>query len=233
MAFDIYERLFDEDGEYEEEATFRYRDELMELFVASPEGQELVRQRGVVAGWADMFMDYGMRYLRRTPPEMSLDEVEEVLFDLFPRKVSADPESGEEIVHELHAFWTFLQREFHVANADACLRLLTPATGRRLEKEMQNPHNFDMAKSLVMSGKARGFDMTTPEGMDAWIKTYNMELLAARTAREADAGPPLPVPGAFWPDAHLPGTHSHRATKAQAARRKMARDSRRKNRKRK
>jgi hypothetical protein len=72
MAFDIYERLLDEDGEYEEEATFRYRDELMGLFVASPEGQELVRQRGVIAGWADIFMDYGMRYLRRTPPEMSL-----------------------------------------------------------------------------------------------------------------------------------------------------------------
>jgi len=233
MAFDVYERLFDEDGEYEEEATFRYREELHELFVASPEGQELVRQQGIVKGWADIFMDYGIRYLRRTPAEMSLDEVEEVLFDLFPRKVSADPESGEEIVHELQAFWTFLQREFHVANADACLRLLTPATGRRLEKEMQNPRNFDMAKSLVMLGKARGFDTRSPKGMEAWINTYNKELSADRTAREADAGSPLPAPGAFWPGTHLPGTHSHRATKAQASRRKMARDSRRKNRKKK
>ncbi len=222
MAFDIYQRVFDEDGEYLEEAALRYRDELMELFAASPEGQELVRQRGA-AGWADTFMDYGFSYLGVTPPEMAPEHIEEILFELFPRKVSAEPGAGEEIIHELQAFWTFLQREFQLANASTCLRMLTAATGRRLEKEMQNPANFGMAKSFVMLGRARGFDMTTPEGLQAFTETYNASLLA-------DAELPLPIPG---PPLPLPGAHAHRATKPRAARRKMARDSRRKNRKKK
>jgi hypothetical protein len=40
MAFDIDERVFDEDGEYLEETAFRYQETLMERFVASPERQE-------------------------------------------------------------------------------------------------------------------------------------------------------------------------------------------------
>ncbi len=55
MTFDIHERVFDAHGEYLEEAALRYREELLDLFTTSPEGQELVRQGGTV-GWADTFL---------------------------------------------------------------------------------------------------------------------------------------------------------------------------------
>jgi hypothetical protein len=172
MSFDIQQPVFDPDGEYLEDAAIRYRELLMEGFEASAEGQNLVHQGGSV-GWGETFMEPGMGYLEVTPAAMTAEQVQTLLFELFPRKVSAEPGCGQEIVTELQAFWKFLRREFGLRNADACLRVLTPATARRLEREMHNPANFGLAKAFPAQGREYGFDMATPEGMQAWAETYN------------------------------------------------------------
>jgi hypothetical protein len=214
MSFDIQQPLFSPDDEYLEDAAIRYREVLMEGFEASAEGQDLVREGGTV-GWAETFMELGMGYLEVTPASMTAEQVKTVLFELFPRKVSADPGCGHEIVTELQAFWRFLQREFDLPNAGACLRVLTTTSSRRLEREMQNPANFGLAKAFVVQGQTSGFDMTTPEGMQAWAATCNMGL-------RVDAERPQALPGAS----------AGRVTRtAAASRRKLAQRSRRINRK--
>jgi hypothetical protein len=42
----------------------------------------------------------------------------------------------------LQAFWKFLQREFHLEDAAACLNALDEKTARKLKKEMGDPANF-------------------------------------------------------------------------------------------
>ncbi|MBV9322878.1 MAG: hypothetical protein JO352_03700 [Chloroflexi bacterium] len=217
MSFDIQQPVFSPDGEYLEDAAMQYRDVLIEGFAESAEGQELVRQGGTI-GWADTLMELGMGYLEVTPATMKAEHMKEVLFELFPRKVSAEPGCGQEIVTELRAFWEFLQREYSLVNAEACLRVLTTATARRLEQAMQDPANFGLAKAFVMQGWASGFDMSTPEGMQAWADTYNagLRINAPRPVEE--------VPRA--------SSTTGRATRtATAARRKLAQRSRRINRK--
>ena len=81
-------------------------------------------------------MDYGINYLGVTPAQMILDSLREVLFDLFPQKVSANADEAPEIIHELQAFWKFLQREFHLENADARLRVLDDKTVRTLSSRV-------------------------------------------------------------------------------------------------
>jgi hypothetical protein len=213
MTFAIQQPVFDAQGEYLEDVAIRYREELMDLFVASPEGQELVRE-GAAVGWADTFMDLGIAYLGVTPPAMTPEQLESILFELFARKVSTEPGCGQEIVQELRAFWMFLRREFGLPNASGCLRLLTAATARRLDRELQNPAKFGLAKAFVMQGLAHGFDVATPEGMQAWAETYNAGLTAG-------AERPLALPG-------VPASH---AKDTAAARRKIAQRSRRQNRK--
>jgi hypothetical protein len=234
MAFDIHQRVFDEDGDFDEEAALRYRDEIMVRFSTSPEGEEVAAQSGAV-GWADTFMDYGMGYLGATPPEMSPAQVKEILFDLFPRKVSTMPGAGGEIILELRAFWSFLQREFQLANASACLRTLKAITGQEVERELRNPANFGMAKSFFMLGQESGFDMTTEEGLQAFTQAYN-----AGVQSNAEAPLPLPTVPPFSPAALSPfslfdepdAPHPRRrTTKKTVGRRKMAQTSRRKNRK--
>jgi hypothetical protein len=41
MAFDIYQQVFDRDGVPVEKKAWAYIDQLMELFIQSPEGQRL------------------------------------------------------------------------------------------------------------------------------------------------------------------------------------------------
>jgi hypothetical protein len=187
MAFDMYQQVFDKDGLPREKKAESYLDQVMEVFVQSPEGQQLLSE-GIEPGWARMMMDFGMNYLSVTPPHMSPDDVREILFDLIPRKVSTSADEAEEIVHELQAFWAFLQREFYLENATACLKVLDERAARELKNKLSNPANFGIAKSFVMMGMARGFDLNSEEGINQWMATYNAELAAG-------AGLPIPFPG--------------------------------------
>src|SRR5436190_1130380 len=108
MTFDIHQSVFDpETGEYDEEAGIQYQEALEDLFAQSPEGAAYTAQ-GRTLSWTGMFLSYGMSYPGVTPAEMTAQEFDEVLFELFPRKVAVGPEAAAEIIDELRAFWTFL-----------------------------------------------------------------------------------------------------------------------------
>jgi len=171
MTFTIHQQVFDRDGMPLEKKANQYKEQLIQLFEQSPEGLALW-SADIEPGWAGMLLDFGTDYLGVTPPQMSPDDVREILFDLIPRKVSAPAEEAPEIIHELRAFWIFLQREFHLENATACLRVLNEQAVRELKEKMSDPATFGIAKSFVMMGMA----------------TYNAELTAG-------AGLPLSLHG--------------------------------------
>jgi hypothetical protein len=187
MTFNIHQQVFDRDGMPLEKKANQYTEQLVQLFEESPEGLAL-RSVGIEPGWTGMLLDFGTDYLGIIPPQMSPDDAREILFDLIPRKVSATAEEAPEIIHELRAFWIFLQREFHLENATACLRVLNEQAVPELKKKMSDPVTFGIAKSFVMMGMDRGFDLSSEEGINKWMATYNAELTA-------DAGLPIPLPG--------------------------------------
>ena len=188
MTFNIRQSVFDRDGVPREKVARQYQDQLIQLSEQSPEGQTL-REEQIEGGWTNLMLDFGLNYIGKTPPKMSSYDLREILFDLFPRKVSASEKEAPEIIRELQLFWTFLQREFHLENAAACLKVLNEKkAARELKAEMSNPANFGIAKSFVMMGMERGFDMSTQEGINEWMLIYNAELAAGR-------GPRIPLPG--------------------------------------
>src|SRR5215471_8720608 len=183
MSFDLNEAVFDEQGSYLEEKASRYEEALMEQFAASPEGQA-IQERGTELGWARAMIHYAISYLAVTPPTMTVSDLEEVLYDLFPRKVITERGDGAEIIQELQAFWRFLQRVYQLPQAKPMLARLTPQAARRLERELQKPTNFGMAKSFVLMGQQAGFDMESPEGMRAWVQAYNATVAPTLAATE-------------------------------------------------
>jgi hypothetical protein len=187
MAFNIHQRVFDKNGLPIEKKATEYQDQLLQLFDQSPEGQAIWNE-GIDAGWTGLFLDFGINYLGLTPPQMSPDDIREILFDLFPRKVSAPADEAPDVIRELQAFWQFLQKNFQLENATACLTVLSEKTARELKKQMSNPANFGIAKSFVMMGMQRGFDMSSEEGLNEWMAIYNAEIAAS-------AGPRIPLPG--------------------------------------
>jgi hypothetical protein len=188
MSFDINEAMFDEQGTYLEEPALRYEQALMEQFAASPEGQAIT-QRGTELGWAGAMIHYAISYLGVTPPTMTANDLEEVVYDLFPRKVITERGDGAEIIQELRAFWHFLQRAYQLPQARQMLARLTPQAARRLERELQEPAKFGMAKSFVLMGQEAGFDMESPEGMRAWVEAYNATVAPRMAAASRQQGP--------------------------------------------
>jgi hypothetical protein len=168
-SFDFHQAV-DDDHEAED-----YRAELMERFARSPEG-EAAEQRADLSV-ADLFMQFARSYHGCTPATMSPGEVEDVVFNLFPRKAEIDAEEAGEVIGVLRAFWRFLKREHDARNADRCLGVLDgQGAVRRLATKLSDSSNFGMAKSFFMEGAARGFDLSNEEGLQEWVSAYNAEL---------------------------------------------------------
>lgn len=164
---------FDEDGCVTDEAADTYVETVMEKFGASPEGVE-VSESCDGLGWAAMLLDLGLRYLRVDAATMRVRDLEKLLFDIFPRKVSCEPESAAEIITELRAFWCFVKREWQPPFASECLALLArPGLPEGLRRELADPSNYGMAKSVVMQGQQAGFDMSNREDMAEFRTMFN------------------------------------------------------------
>ncbi|WP_437588996.1 hypothetical protein [Sorangium sp. So ce1000] len=215
MMFDIHRPLTNEHGELDEDVAGEFEAELMQRFADSPEATPILERTGDL-GWAGSVLEYGRIYEGVTVTTMGKRELSRVLLDVFPRKVSCEPSSAPEIVEELRSFWSFVRREFGLLNADECLAILDEEMSRTMERELADPRNFGMAKSFMMGGMAAGFDMTTEEGMGAFMRAYNTSLPAA-------ARGPAPAPGRLRPP-----TQAERNKKK--AQRKAQRVSRRKSR---
>jgi hypothetical protein len=225
MTFDIHQPVFDkESGDYLEDVAIQYREELVALFEASVEGK-ILEDEGIEPGWADIVIDLGINYMQVTPAQMSAPYLRTILFQIIPQKIAASASEVPEAIRELQLFWTFLQREFHLENAASCLKLLnSEGTIPLMQELMENPANFGIAKSLITMGMQRGFDMTTQEGINEWIATYNAEI-------KAGTGTPVPLPG--MPGISTQRSSSMRKTQANKAKRKTTKSSRKQNRQKK
>jgi hypothetical protein len=197
--FDIHQTPTDEYGERDDGAVEKYCTGLIEEFAASPEGSAAAEHYGDI-GWAHSFLYYGFNYLGSAPPEMSRADVEEILFDIFPRKVSTEPDSAAEIIGEMRALFEFLHRQYGLANAMDILQDLGSDATHQLERELADSGNFGMAKSFVMMGQEAGFDMTTQEGMNEFMLAYNAAIAGSRVNDRA--------PDTFEPSPSLPARSS-------------------------
>lgn len=212
MEFRIDADFTNAHGEYDDTLARQFNAELLERFVDSEEYQRL----DCDSLWTDPVLGYAADYLGVSVSEMSVGDLNEVLFELFPRKVSCDSESAAEIIAEQRAFWTWLDREFHLANAPQCLKALGGDAVAELEDALSDSDNFGMAKSFFMMGKELGFEMNTPEGLQAFTLVYNAALRDQNVGRSAvpphelDAFASFPQP--------LPQSHGPRDWHAKVAR---------------
>ena len=196
MDFDIHQLdRIDFESSEAEEAFGEFQDALLERFFQSPEGQQLLEAHPDAGFWSAQLMYYGYQYEGATLARMTAGDVRQVVTGLFPRKISLDsPDDADDAIPELVAFWEYLKREFHLAQADAVLKFLRGVAPRFTEM-MNDPSNFGMAKSFFMMGRVSGFDMTSEEGAAAFMQAYNAGVIA----RHAPLAPGVPVPHFFEP----------------------------------
>ena len=154
-----------------------YIDELIALFSQSPEGQTYQQQYPNSGGWVSTFLDLGYRYEGVTPTMITQREVELLMEELLPRKITLrSAEEAEDAVPELLAFWSYLEREYQLSHAGAILKYLRGIAGQ-FGGWMIDPQRAGMAKSFMMGGMQAGFDMSSQPGINEFQAVYNAQLL--------------------------------------------------------
>jgi len=193
--FDPHTSILDPEygEELDGERLDHYINGLMSGFEKSPEAEAFMAAFNTSLGWPATYMDYAAQYFCATPATITPSETAEILFDIFPRKVSVEPDCAQEIIAELRAFWQFLKRTGSLEKADAHLEMLTEEDAARLESYLADPGNFGMAKSIVMTGMNAGFDMTDQEDMSRFMLSYNMKQLGASASNDEEEHSTPPV----------------------------------------
>jgi hypothetical protein len=144
-------------------------EELVIEFVASIEAKTYLQSHPVmqdyVGSWIDHLLYFGYAYESVTLPQMTMKNVDVIVTQLFPRKISLlDPTEADTTIPELMAFWQFLKREYKHPQAHKIIKFLKQIQPK-FSRIMNDSSNFGIAKSFLMSGMAAGFDMTTEAGI--------------------------------------------------------------------
>jgi hypothetical protein len=106
MTFNIYQLdEIDIDSDDGEKVLEDYQDALLEKFAESPEGQAYLQNSPEMGFWAAQLIYYGYTYIGVTVPQMTVDDVEEIVTDIFPRKITlAADDDGDDAIPEWSPF---------------------------------------------------------------------------------------------------------------------------------
>jgi hypothetical protein len=190
--------IFSRDG-IDDEAAATYYKRAFDTFSRSAEARQVIEQHGALQ-WFQSLLAFGLGYRGETVDAMTPDTMMEFVLDYVPRKVSTDADSAAAIIGELSMFWKYLDRVYKLPAAKAVVEWLE-SEGRvaRLVSDLSDLSNFGMAKSIFMSGKNAGYDMTSEAGMAQFVSAYNRSLSsrqapAAPTAKSQRVGRNAPCP---------------------------------------
>jgi hypothetical protein len=193
--FDLHTSILDADynEELDEERLQDYIHQLMVEFERSPEAEACLKEFDTSLCWPATYMQYAAQYFCATPATVTPGETAEILFEIFPRKVSVESEAAHEIVAELRSFWQFLKRTRSLESADAMLEMLTDSDASHLEAALTDPSNFGMAKSFFAAGANAGFDMTNQADMNRFMLAYNAALQGGAPVDDQEVKSAIPI----------------------------------------
>lgn len=191
MFLDIHEldRLEFGSDDYQENLDF-YLDNMAGEFAESSVGRVYCQGREEWGQWIYHFVGKAYVYEGFTPPRMTKREVEIVMEETLPRKITLrDRSDAIGAVPELIALWQFLQDDYDQPNAAEIITYLEQIE-HKFPDWMVDPARGGMAKQFFMGGIASGFDMSTEEGMLAYQMAYNQQLLGGSLNSSLLGAPP-------------------------------------------
>ncbi len=171
--FDIRQDFFDKYGEFDNDEFQAWCTALLNKFAGSSEFTSLPEGE---YGLVDCLLQYGADYLGASLSTMSVSDLNEIVFEIIPRKVMLEAEFAADLIHEFKAFFRFVDREYSLPGAKKLANSLDAKAEKRLAKELGNQSNFGMAKSFFSAGKAAGYDMTSQHDLNLFTTVYNKGL---------------------------------------------------------
>jgi hypothetical protein len=174
----------------DEDAFAAVSQRLLERFEATPEGAD---HRWV----ADQILGFKQGYLGGDDlGRWTSDDLSEVLFELYPRKVVLEPGDNAGVIAGVAAFLRFLQTEGLWTGDESSEELasLVEQAGARFDVAMADESRWGPGKRLFSGAAAQGVDVTDQRQLDEYVRTFNALPHAERDARlgPQPARPPLP-----------------------------------------
>lgn len=152
------------------------RDELISRFEQYPGGHGL--------GWvATEVLDFKWGYLGGDLMRWDVDEVADILLDLYPAKVMLDGEDVDWVINGFTAFVRFLAAEgvFSVAHADGLATAINGMAGD-FRSAVMDESNWSMGKRLWNQARIEGVDLSEEGELERFTEAFN-----ARPFQERDA----------------------------------------------
>ena len=125
----------------------------------------------------ETFLEFLFNYELDDFEEIKPHNIKTVLTEIFPRKVSAEPEELRNFIPVLVTFFESLKVKGVVKDTPALIKSVKDSEEEML-KNAKNPEYFGMAKSLVMQMKKDGVNFEDKEAVDRWIFNYNQRQTA-------------------------------------------------------
>ncbi len=131
--------------------------QLQERYLASPEARAI----DTAASVSTLIMSFSFNYLNCTVATLNPADLEQILYDIIPRKVMMPASEAVNMIEDAQAFFSFLKRAYQSEHADRCLSILTDDAAPRMAAAMDNPSLFGMGKSVLSEGT--GFPFNVPD----------------------------------------------------------------------
>lgn len=170
------------------------------LLAAWADGETISRTLSVPTNtqWCYQVMDCAARDFGATIATLDPDELEEIIFGIIPSEESIDASEASTIIDTIRAFFAYIKREDWLTQADDCLTVLGGDAVEELEAALSDPTGFAPAKSVIREGKEASYDMTSPEGINAWLSVVAARPLLACVRLPPLRSVPRPVEKGAW-----------------------------------
>jgi len=114
---------------------------------------------------------------------LSATELEEIMFEIVPHVVAAQPTEAGLVLDTLGGTLRWLSDRRPFAHDDALFSLLNCADSEeRLAELLANAELFSPHKRQFMAGLEAGFDMNTDEGHEAYMEQWRKDKIASWSA---------------------------------------------------
>ncbi|WP_285023892.1 SEC-C domain-containing protein [Lactococcus garvieae] len=125
--------------------------------------------------------DFMYGYYLRRPKEWTAAALEEMLLDLFPRKLVADEGFYESVEPVLTEYFTFLQATGRIKNAKALIARLHKVAPLMLVASNE-PENWGPGKQIAHFAEELGFDFSDEASIKAYMDMVNNGIMSSEEA---------------------------------------------------
>jgi uncharacterized protein YchJ len=174
----------------------RQSEELIVRFMESEEAGKLDPELFEDAGFiVNYVLEYAWIYVGSSPEKLDEYTLEEVLLEVFPRKITAERDLFEKVAPVTESFLRWLESEGILGDTSFLVETIRGWADTIVANGM-NPQYWGTAKSLVMQAEADGVDTEDEQAMQQYFVECNLRRMERNLSAQSDIrglSPPMPI----------------------------------------